>query len=190
MSTTNIIIILAVCLLFFAIIVIGIYNKLVRRRNESSNAFASIDAMLKKRYDLIPNMVAAVQKYMEHERSTLNEVTDLRTRVVSGNLNDNEKVMLDNKISKAMGNIMLAVENYPELKASANFEHLQRSLNEVEEQLSASRRAYNAAVTQYNNSVQMFPSNIVAAIFGFEKKQLFEILEIERQNVSVKNLFN
>ncbi len=187
--STSVIVIIAVAS-FLLLMSIIIYNKLVRLRNESENAFASIDAMSKKRYDLIPNLVASVQKYMEHESGTLKDITEMRSRAASGTLSDDEKVSLDNKISKAMGGIMIAVENYPELKASDNFVQLQRSLNEVEEQLSASRRAYNSAVTNYNNSVQMFPSNIFAGLFGFRQKQLFEISEAERQNVNVKSLFN
>lgn len=166
------------------------YNRLVGLRNAADKAFASIDAMAKKRYDLIPNLVATVSKYMEHERSTLNEITEMRARAVSGNLSDKEKVELDNKMSRAMGGIMVAVENYPDLKANQNFLQLQGSLNEIEEQLSAARRAYNAAVTDYNNAVQMFPSNVFAMIFSFRTKPLFEISEQERQNVDVKALFN
>ncbi len=180
------ILIALVVLVLFAIL--G-YNRLVSLRNATEKAFASIDAMAKKRYDLIPNLVATVQKYMEHERSTLTDITEMRAKAVSGNLSDNEKVDLDNKISRAMGGIMVAVENYPELKANQNFLQLQGSLNEVEEQLSAARRAYNAAVTDYNNACQMFPSNVFAMIFSFKTKRLFEISEKERQNVDVKTLF-
>jgi len=183
---TTLLIVLGVLVLFS---ILG-YNRLVRLRNMAEKAFASIDAMAKKRYDLIPNLVATVQQYMEHERSTLTEITEMRAKAVSGNLSDNEKVDLDNKISRAMGGIMVAVENYPDLKANQNFIQLQGSLNEVEEQLSAARRAYNAAVTDYNNACQMFPSNVFALVFNFKTKRLFEISEQERQNVDVKALFN
>jgi LemA protein len=183
------IIFLIVAGVFLLFVVTG-YNRLVRLRNDADKSFATIDAMAKKRYDLIPNLVATVQKYMEHERGTLTEITELRAKAMSGNLSDNEKVELDNKIGKAMGSIMIAVENYPELKANQNFLQLQGSLNEVEEQLSAARRAYNASVTDYNNAVQMFPSNVFAMMFGFKTKVLFEISEKERQNVDVKALFN
>jgi LemA protein len=165
------------------------YNRLVRLRNQAEKAFASIDAMAKKRYDLIPNLVSTVQKYMQHEKETLTDITEMRAKAVTGNLSDNEKVDLDNKISRAMGGIMVAVENYPDLKANENFLQLQGSLNEVEEQLSASRRAYNASVTEYNNACQMFPSNVFAMIFNFKTKRLFEISDKERQNVDVKSLF-
>jgi len=173
------------------LLLLGIsYNGLVSKRNEADKAFASIDTMAKKRYDLIPNLVATVQQYMQHERQTLTEITELRAKATSGNLSDEEKIALDGKISKAVSGIMVAVENYPDLKASTNFMQLQGSLNEVEEQLSAARRFYNAAVTDLNNAIQMVPTNIVAAMFNFKTKKLFEITEAERQNVDVKSLFN
>jgi LemA protein len=173
----------------FALFAIIGYNRLVGLRNSVDKAFASIDAMAKKRYDLIPNLVATVSKYMEHERGTLTDITEMRAKAVSGNLSDSEKVELDTKITRAVGGIMVAVENYPDLKANQNFLQLQGSLNEIEEQLSAARRAYNAAVTDYNNAVQMFPSNVFAMVFNFKTRPLFEITEQERQNVDVKALF-
>jgi LemA protein len=166
------------------------YNSLISKRNSADKAFASIDAMAKKRYDLIPNLVATVQQYMKHERETLVQITEMRARATSGSISDEEKIDLDQKISSAVSGIMIAVENYPELKASPNFLQLQGSLNEVEEQLSAARRFYNAAVTDLNNAIQMVPTNIVAGMFNFKTKQLFEINEQERQNVDVKSLFS
>ncbi len=180
-----VLIILGVLLLLLALS----YNSLVSKRNSADKAFASIDAMAKKRYDLIPNLVATVQQYMKHEKETLTQITGMRARATSGNISDEEKIDLDNKITRAVSGIMVAVENYPELKASNNFIQLQGSLNEVEEQLSAARRFYNAAVTDLNNAIQMFPTNIVASMFNFQTKKLFEISEQERQNVDVKSLF-
>ncbi len=178
-------IIVGIIVLFF----VFSYNSLISKRNEADKAFASIDTMAKKRYDLIPNLVATVQQYMQHERGTLTEITEMRAKATSGNLSDDDKIALDGKLSKAMSGIMVAVENYPDLKASTNFMQLQGSLNEIEEQLSASRRFYNAAVTDLNNTIQMVPSNIVASMFNFQLKKLFEISEQERQNVDVKSLF-
>ncbi len=166
------------------------YNGLVGKRNQVQNAFAGIDAYLKKRYDLIPNLVAAVQQYMQHEKGVLNEITLLRTNVMKENISNDEKIELNNKISHALKSINLAVENYPDLKANTNFLQLQSSLNETEEQLSAARRSFNASVKSYNNSVQMFPTNILAAIMGFKAKTFFETSETERTNVNIKNLFN
>ncbi len=183
--SVELIIIIAVLLL-----IVILFNSLIAKRNAVNNAFAGIDSYLKKRYDLIPNLVAAVQKYMEHERGLLTEITELRSRAISGNISDSERVELDNKITHALGAINIAVENYPDLKANTNFLQLQAALNEVEEQLSAARRAYNAAVNSYNNAVQMFPTNLVAMIMGFKSRPFFEASEAERQNVNVKNLFN
>ena len=181
-----------VFLIVFGIVVvmaIVLYNSLVGKKNQVTNVFASIDALLKKRYDLIPNLVNTVKTYMQHERGLLTEITDARAKAVSGQLSDNEKVDLDNKISRAMGGIMVAVENYPDLKANQNFMQLQGSLNEIEEQISAARRAYNAAVTDYNNAIEMFPTNFVASMLKYSKKNVFEISENERQNVDLGKLF-
>jgi LemA protein len=174
----------------FLLFLIGIYNKLVRKRNAVENTFGAIDAMLKQRYDLIPNLVATVKEYMKHEAGVLTEITELRSRAVSDDVSDEEKVYLDNQLSKNMGKLMVAVENYPDLKASENFLQLQASWNEIEEQISAARRTYNAVVTDYNNSVETFPTNLVAGMLGFKRKNVFEISAAERQNISAKDLFN
>ena len=166
------------------------YNSLVGKKNQCENAFATIDTMLKQRYDLIPNLVAAVKEYMTHEKETLTEITDMRSKAVSGGLSSDEAVDLNNKIGRAIGGIMVAVENYPDLKASDNFQQLQRSLNEVEAQIAASRRAFNAAVTDFNNAVEMFPTNIMANMMSYGRRRLFEIPEGERKYVNVKKLFD
>ena len=166
------------------------YNSLINKKNQVENAFGGMDAQLKKRYDLIPNLISTVQTYMKHEADTLTQITELRAKAVSGQASDEEKVDLDNMITSKLGGIMVAVENYPDLKASENFNQLQRSLNEVEEQISASRRAYNATVTSYNNSVEMFPTNIIAGMMNMKHKNVFEIPEVQRENVNVGDLFN
>jgi len=171
---------------FFAIM----YNSLINKNNKVENAFGGMDAQLKKRYDLIPNLVKSVKTYMKHEAETLTEITKLRTKAMSGNISDDEKVSLDNAITSKLGGIMVAVENYPDLKASDNFNQLQRSLNEVEEQISASRRAYNATITSYNNSVEMFPTNLIAGMMNMQRKNVFEIPETERKNIDVGDLFD
>ena len=188
MSTTWIIIIAAVVLVL--IIFIGINNSLVAKNNQVTNAFAGIDTYLKKRYDLIPNLVAAVQQYMGHEKSVLTEITELRSKAMSNNLSADEKIDLSNKMNKALHSINVAAENYPDLKSNTNFLQLQGAMNEIEEQLSASRRAYNAAINSYNNAVQMFPTNIIAGMKGMKAKPSFEALEVDKQNVNIKDLFN
>jgi LemA protein len=175
---------------FLLIMGVVIYNNLVGARNQVENAFGTIDVMLKKRYDLIPNLVETAKVYMKHERDTLTGITELRTKALSGNVSSDEKVQLENQISGMMKSVMVAVENYPDLKASEQFTMLQRSWNETEEQISAARRNYNASVTDYNNAVEKFPSNIFASMFGHKRKSVLEIPEAERQNVSAKALFN
>ena len=184
---------MSINLIIFALIVIALilmYNSLVSKKNQVHNIFASVDTQLKKRYDLIPNLVATVSKYMEHEKSLLSEVTKLRAEANKPNISDEHKIALDAKVSSALGSIMVAVENYPELKANENVMHLQGSLNEVEEQISAARRAYNQAVTDYNNAIEMFPTNFMANAMNYTTKDVFQISENERQNVNVKELFN
>lgn len=188
MSTSLIVILIVIGFLFLVFIIL--YNNLIRKRNEVDNAFGGMDVQLKKRYDLIPNLVATVKQYASHEKDLLTNVTEMRARATSGNLSPNEKVQLDNKISAGMKNIMVAVENYPDLKANENFMNLQRTLNEVESQISASRRTYNAVITDYNNAIQTFPGNIMAGMMNLQRKDVFVIPETERQNVDVKNLFN
>lgn len=184
MSTPLIILIAVIIILVF------LYNSLVAKKNQVENIFASVDTQLKKRYDLIPNLVASVSKYMEHEKDILKDITKLRSEANKPNISDEQKIALDSKMSSALGSIMIAVENYPELKANENVMHLQRSLNEVEEQISAARRAYNQAVTDYNNALEQIPTNFIASALAYKRKDVFEISESERKNVNVKELFN
>ena len=172
-----------------SVILILMYNSLITKKNQVINIFANVDVQLKKRFDLIPNLVASVQEYMKYEKSTLEELTRLRTEANSSNLSDNEKVALDQKVTKALGSIMVAVENYPNLKANENVLHLQGSLNEVEAQISAARRAYNQFVTEYNNALEMIPTNFMAKIMNYKPKAVFEIEESERENIFIKGLF-
>lgn len=179
-----------IILIVIALILILMYNSLVAKKNQVTNIFASVDTVLKKRYDLIPNLVASVNKYMEHEKSLLEEVTKLRAEANRPNISDEQKITLDAKVSSALGSIMVAVENYPELKANENVMHLQRTLHEVEEQISAARRAYNQAVTDYNNAIEMIPTNYMASLMSYKQKEVFEIVESQRKNINVKELFN
>lgn len=179
-----------IILIVFAIVLILMYNSLVAKKNQVQNIFASVDTQLKKRYDLIPNLVASVSKYMQHEKSVLEEVTKLRAQANKPHISDERKISLDAKMSAALGSIMVAVENYPELKANENVMHLQHTLNEVEEQISAARRAYNQAVTDYNNALEQIPTNFMATAMNYRPKEVFEISQSERNNVNVKELFH
>jgi len=179
-----------IVLIVVVLVLVWMYNSLVSKKNQVTNIFASVDTLLKKRYNLIPNLVASVSKYMEHEKSLLQEVTKLRSDANRAHISDEQKIALDAKVSSALGSIMIAVENYPELKANENVMHLQHSLNEIEEQISAARRAYNQAVTDYNNAIEMIPTNFMASAMNYKPKEVFEIQESERKNVNVKELFS
>ncbi|MEN8127651.1 MAG: LemA family protein [Planctomycetota bacterium] len=164
------------------------YNTLVGKRNQIHNIFGTMDAMLKKRWDLVPNLVSTVTGYADHERGLFEAVTEARAQAQRGQLNEDQRVGLENSFMQLLGVVQATVENYPDLKASDNFMHLQRTLNELEEQISAARRAYNASVTDYNNSVQMFPTNIIAGMFNFKEKTLFQIDAGERENPQIGNI--
>ena len=185
---TGTLIVLVIVVGFVLLIWLG-YNSLVYKRNLVDNAFALIDTQLKKRCDLIPNLVASVKTYMKHESSTLTAITELRSKAIKPDLSAAERVAVNNQITDAMRSIMVQVEQYPDLKATDSFQQLNRSLNEVEEQLSAARRSYNAAVTDYNTSIQCFPTNLLASAFHFQKRELFQITESERAVPKVGELF-
>lgn len=171
------------------LIAISMYNSLVKKKNQVENAFSTIDVMLKQRFDLIPNLVSSVQQYAKHEAETFSAITELRNKPYSS-LTESDKAGFDKDFSKIRTQFFAVAESYPELKASENFLQLQRSLNETEEQLAAARRTFNASVTDYNNAVQSFPTNLLAGMFGFTRKEVLTIAEAERATPSVKNLFN
>lgn len=170
--------------------IVLLYNNLIRKKNEIQNAFGGIDVQLKKRYDLIPNLVSTVKEYAVHEKEILTKVTELRSQAISGKkLSSAEKVKIDDEISGNLRQLMISVENYPDLKANTNFIQLQRSLNEIESQISAARRTFNSTVTGYNNSIQVFPGNIIASMMNLTTQEVFSITEKERENVKVDQLF-
>jgi LemA protein len=183
-------IILLIILGVLFIIAVYLYNSLIAKKNNVDKSFASVDVLLKKRYDLLPNLVESVKVYMNYEKDLLTKITDLRTRAISQGLTDAERMQIENEMTRQLSGLKVAVENYPDLKANQNFLQLQGSWNEVEEQVSASRRAFNAAVMDYNNGVQMFPSNLIAYLMNYTTKTMFELPEMERQNISAKQLFN
>jgi len=161
------------------------YNGLIGRNNRCKNAFSSIDVNLKKRHDLIPNLVAACKGYMEHERSLLAEIAQLRESAVKASGVTPERAAIESRLTGLLGQIQIRAEAYPDLKAGRNFMHLQRTLTELEEQISASRRAYNAAVEMFNNSVEMVPSSVVASLFSYEPRSFFRADSTERESVPV-----
>jgi len=169
-------------LIFFAIIVvlvllvISIYNRLVRFRNNREQAFADIDVQLRQRHDLIPQLVDAVKGYMGHERGVLTAVTEARTNAMKANT-INEKIAAETKLSTALEGLKISVEAYPDLKASQNFMNLQNEISDVENKLAAARRFFNSATRELNVAVEMFPSNIIASLFGFRRETMFELGE-------------
>lgn len=165
------------------IIFIAIFNWMISRKNTVNASFASIDAMLTKRYDLIPNLVSVCEKHMGYEHSVLKEITELRTKFMHATGDD--RIKLEGELARQLKTVFAVSERYPDLRAAESFNNLMRSLNEVEEQISASRRAYNAAVMDYNNLCEMFPTNMVAGIMRFKKRIMFEATEEARAPVKV-----
>ncbi len=171
--------ILGVVAAVLVLYVIVVFNRLVRLRNSVENAFASVDVQLKQRYDLIPKVVEAMREYMSHERGTLDELTALRERAGAASGSD-ERLHLDQQMSGVLRGLMVRAEAYPELKASETVSMLQRSLNEVEAQVAAARRTFNAAVTGFNTGIEVFPAVLLAGAFGFRRRALFEAAADER----------
>jgi LemA protein len=180
-------IIIAVLLILVPIV---IYNTLIAKKNMVLNVFATIDALLKKRFDLVPNLVATVKGYAKHEKDLLNEITQTRANAFQGRMSTDQQIQADSKLTQLLTGLFATVENYPDLKANENFLNLQRNLTELEEQISAARRAYNAAVNDFNNAVEMFPTNIIASMMKYQRKNYFEIPQKERINPNAKELLN
>ena len=179
MSTGIIILIVVVVIAFWAI---SVYNSLVKLRNNRENAFANIDVQLKQRYDLIPQLVATVKGYADHEKDVLEKVTAARAAAM-GATTINDKIQADNQLSSALAGLKVSVEAYPELKANQNFLQLQNELADIENKLAAVRRFFNSATKELNNAVQTFPGNILAGVFGFHKEPMFEVAPEERAAV-------
>jgi LemA protein len=176
-------IIIAVIIVILLLIFIGIYNGLVGLRNQVKNAWAQIDVQLKRRYDLIPNLVETVKGYMQHERQTLESVTNARNLAQSlGNAGVADRARAEGELSGALSRLLAVVENYPQLKANQNFLALQEELTSTENKISFSRQFYNDSVLRYNNKTQMFPSNVIAGMTGFKAGEFFEVkTEVERE---------
>ncbi|MHC4264735.1 MAG: LemA family protein [Planctomycetota bacterium] len=154
--------------------IIGIYNALIRLRNQVDNAWSQIDVQLKRRHDLIPNLVETAKGYMQHERETFEAITNARSQAM-GAKSVSESSQAEGALGEALSKFMLVVENYPDLKANQNFLSLQEELTSTENKISFARQNYNDQVLFFNNKIQMFPSNIVAGMFSFMKRDFFEI---------------
>lgn len=176
--------ILLIIIVAIVLIAIGIYNGLVRGRNNVKNAWAQIDVQLKRRYDLIPNLIETVKGYAKHERETFEKIVQLRQQAVSissDNVADRAKV--ENMLTSSLKSVFALAENYPDLKANQNFLALQEELSSTENRIGFARQYYNDAVMGQNNKIQMFPSNIFAGMFGFKQEVSFEIENAEEKKV-------
>ena len=184
-TSTIIIIVVAGILLLFVFYVIGIYNKLVNGKNKVENQFSQVDIQLKRRADLIPNLVETVKGYAKHEEGTLTAVIEARNKAVSAGT-VNEKIEANNELTGALNRLFALTESYPDIKANENFMSLQNDLKESEDKITYARQFYNDAAMNFNNLVEMFPSNIVAKMFKFVKFEFFKIDEKEKEVPKVK----
>lgn len=167
-------IIILVVIAVVVLIVISMYNSLIQLRNRVKNAWSQIDVQLKRRHDLIPNLIEAVKGYMKHEREIMENITKYRSQAM-GASTVGEKAQAEGLLSGALGQLRIQVENYPDLKANQNFLSLQEELTSTENKISYSRQSYNDQVLFYNNKIQMFPSNTIAGMFNFKEEEFFEV---------------
>ncbi len=174
------------------VIIYLIYVSLIKKKNNVREAFSSIDVQLKKRYDLIPNILFIANKFMEHERELLTNITKLRSeaaKMPADMTKAQEKIDLDKKISSLMGQLMVAVENYPQLKSDQTMIQAMQTYSEQEEHIAAARRFYNAAVKDLNNAVEIFPSSVMALILNIKTMPFIEADETERQRIDASQYF-
>lgn len=182
-TLTNVIL---VVLAVIALWLVMTFNGLVRRRFRVREAWSDIEVQLKRRYDLIPNLVETVKGYMAHESKVFEQVTEARARAMGAKSKD-EKLRSEDALSNTLKTLFAVSENYPDLKANANFLDLQRELADTENKIQAARRFYNGNVMDYNTKIEIFPTNLIASPFGFKKEEFFGLEnEIEREPISVK----
>ncbi len=175
-------IIVGVVVIIVGISIISIFNQLIRFRNFTQEAWSDIAVQLKMRRDLISSIVETVQSYTKHERQVLEKITKIRVRLTD-DMSVNERAEIEGRLSKALTDVLVIVENYPDLKASKNFLKLQKALVDVEDKIQIARRYYNKTVRNYNNLVESFPTNLVASLFGFKKREFFEIEYATERNI-------
>jgi len=161
-------------IVLLVLMAVSLYNRLVKLRNTREQAFADVDVQLKQRHDMIPQLVDAVKGYMQHERGVLTDITEARAKAMSATT-INDKIAAENKLSTALDGLKVAVEAYPDLKASQNFMNLQGEIADIENKIAAARRFFNSATKELNVSTEMFPSNLVATLFNFKREPLFEL---------------
>ncbi len=177
--------ILIIIIVIIVIYAFALYNSFVKLNNKVKEAFSTMDVYLKKRWDLIPNIVETIKSYAKHECDTLKEVITLRNSAYDS-MSDDDKIKTNEKVAASINKIMALSESYPDLKANENFKDLNKELTKVEDDIANSRKYYNGVVRIFNNKVEMFPSNIFASIFGYKRKTMFEANVNERENIKVK----
>ncbi len=155
---------------------VSLYNRLIRLRNSREQAFADVDVQLKQRHDMIPQLVEAVRGYMQHERGVLTEITEARANAMQAKT-INEKISAEQRLSTALDGLKVAVEAYPDLKASQNFLDLQNEIADIENKIAAARRFFNSATKELNTAIEIFPSNLVATLFNFKREPMFDLGE-------------
>jgi LemA protein len=161
-------------IVLLVIILVSLYNRLVKLRNNREQAFADVDVQLKQRHDMIPQLVEAVKGYMLHERGVLTEITEARANAMKAT-SINDKIVAENRLSTALDGLKVAVEAYPDLKASQNFLDLQNEISDIENKIAAARRFFNSATKELNVATEVFPSNLIATLFNFKREPLFEL---------------
>ncbi|MGI6584439.1 MAG: LemA family protein [Lutisporaceae bacterium] len=172
-------------LLLLVLIAISTYNSLVVKRNRVKNSWAQIDVQLKKRFDMVPNLVETVKGYAKHEAGTLEAIIKARNQYISASTPE-EMMNANTEMTGALSRLFALAESYPDLKANTNFMELQKELSELEEKIAYARQFYNDTVLMYNNAIQVVPANIIASLFGFREEPYFKADEAERQNVKVQ----
>ena len=170
--------VILIAVVVLALLVVVLYNRLVRLRNRAENAWAQVDVQLRRRYDLIPNLVETVKGYASHERATFEEVTRARTAAQQATTVE-QQASAENVLTAAIGRLFAVAEAYPELRATENFQQLQAELAETENKIRVARQVYNDAVLSYENARETVPTNLVAGMFGFEPRPYFEVEELE-----------
>jgi LemA protein len=180
---------LIITLIVLAVIALGLialYNGLIRARNHVQEAWSDIDVQLKRRYDLIPNLIETVKGYAKHESDLFQKVTEARSQAMQSH-GTADQAKFESRLTASIGNLLAVAENYPDLKANQNFAALQSELSDTENKIQASRRFYNSQVLTFNNKLQVFPTNVLAGMMNFTKQEFFEVADQkERENVAVK----
>ena len=174
-----------ILIISFTLFIFLEYNELVKDKNAVKEAFATMDVYLKKRWDLIPNVVQVVENYAIHEKETMKEIVELRNASYE-KMTMTDKMKADEQVTNGVSKIIIIAENYPELKANEVFLNLSEQLKKVEEDIANSRKYYNAVVKKLNTKIEMFPSNLIAKMFGFESADMFQIASEEKENVNIK----